>query len=140
MNEQGRPPMRRVKAMIMKGMHGMLTCREMDDFVVDYLDGALRTAVRLKFELHLRTCPACREYLRGYRKSIELTRRVFEQDDAEVPADVPPALVAAILGARPEPDWAPPGWLFGPVWTSLYTMMGIATCLVWRKTKSAATP
>jgi benzodiazapine receptor len=31
------------------------------------------------------------------------------------------------------PDWAPPGWLFGPVWTLLYTMIGVATWLIWRK-------
>lgn len=31
------------------------------------------------------------------------------------------------------PDWAPPGWLFGPVWTVLYAMMGIAAWRVWRK-------
>lgn len=30
------------------------------------------------------------------------------------------------------PTWAPPGWLFGPVWTVLYTMMAIAAWLVWR--------
>ncbi|MBX3661144.1 MAG: tryptophan-rich sensory protein [Burkholderiales bacterium] len=30
------------------------------------------------------------------------------------------------------PEWAPPGWLFGPVWTSLYLMMAIAAWLVWR--------
>lgn len=30
------------------------------------------------------------------------------------------------------PDWAPPGWLFGPVWTTLYFLMAIAAWLVWR--------
>lgn len=31
------------------------------------------------------------------------------------------------------PDWAPPAWLFGPVWTVLYLLMGIAAWLVWRE-------
>lgn len=31
------------------------------------------------------------------------------------------------------PEWAPPGWLFGPVWTVLYVLMGIAAWLVWRE-------
>lgn len=31
------------------------------------------------------------------------------------------------------PSWAPPGWLFGPVWLTLYTLMGIAAWLVWQK-------
>ena len=30
------------------------------------------------------------------------------------------------------PDWAPPPALFGPVWTILYVLMGIAAWLVWR--------
>jgi benzodiazapine receptor len=30
------------------------------------------------------------------------------------------------------PSWAPPGWLFGPVWLFLYTTMGIAAWLIWR--------
>lgn len=29
------------------------------------------------------------------------------------------------------PAWAPPAWLFGPVWTLLYAMMGVAAWLVW---------
>ena len=31
-----------------------------------------------------------------------------------------------------QPAWAPAAWLFGPVWTLLYTFMGIAAWLVWR--------
>lgn len=30
------------------------------------------------------------------------------------------------------PGWAPPGWLFGPVWSVLYALMAIAVWLVWR--------
>ena len=30
------------------------------------------------------------------------------------------------------PEWAPPASVFGPVWTILYTLMGIAAWLAWR--------
>ena len=31
-----------------------------------------------------------------------------------------------------QPGWGPPPGVFGPVWTVLYTLMGIAAWLVWR--------
>ena len=31
------------------------------------------------------------------------------------------------------PSWAPPGWLFGPVWSALYFSMGVAAWLAWRE-------
>jgi len=50
------------------------------------------------------------------------------------------ALIGAIASARAglfyhqltRPDWAPPAWLFGPVWSILYLLMGIAAWLVSR--------
>jgi benzodiazapine receptor len=38
----------------------------------------------------------------------------------------------AFYGQLTQPPWAPPSWLFGPVWTVLYLTMGIAAWLVWR--------
>jgi len=38
----------------------------------------------------------------------------------------------SFYGQLVQPEWAPPSYVFGPVWTVLYALMAIAAWLVWR--------
>ena len=46
---------------------------------------------------------------------------------------------APFYGQLVQPTWAPPSSVFGPVWTLLYALMGIAAWLVWRADSLRAT-
>ncbi|MFO0071316.1 MAG: TspO/MBR family protein [Gemmatimonas sp.] len=39
---------------------------------------------------------------------------------------------AAFYAILDKPVWAPPAWLFGPVWSLLYLLMAVAAWRVWR--------
>jgi len=78
----------------------VMTCRELTEFLMDYLEGELPEGQRFTFDAHLHRCPACLAYLESYRQTVALGRLVCEDPCAEVPQDVPPQLVEAILAAR----------------------------------------
>ena len=77
-----------------------LTCREVADFLADYLAGELGADDRSLFEEHLADCPECVAYLRSYADTIRLARNAWGEPDDPVPASVPEGLVRAILAAR----------------------------------------
>lgn len=59
----------------------MITCRELVELLLDFLDNELPEARRQHIEDHLQFCPPCLAYLETYKVTIQLTRRL---------PDVPP--------------------------------------------------
>ena len=55
-----------------------ITCQELVELVTDYLEGALSTEQRARFEAHLSTCPGCEDYLQQMRLTIGATGRLTE--------------------------------------------------------------
>jgi anti-sigma factor RsiW len=74
-----------------------MTCRELFDFVADYMAGDLPGTVDEAFRLHLQACPNCERYLISYQKIVKACRHAF---DDEPPPRMPEELVAAILKSR----------------------------------------
>ena len=74
-----------------------LTCQQLIDFIMSYLDNELPDDQRAEFDRHMAACPSCVDYLETYEKTVQLTKTAA---DDPVPAEVPESLVQAILAAR----------------------------------------
>jgi len=80
-----------------------VTCREMVEFLMAWLDGELPEDQRAAFEQHLALCPPCEVYLETYKEAVRLGRKVCHDEDRDAVAEAPDELVQAILAARGRP-------------------------------------
>lgn len=75
--------------------HPDITCQQVIDFLLVYVDGSISASDKAAFDDHLAQCPSCVAYLDGYRKMIAMT-----SDSASPAAVVPSAeLPSQILKA-----------------------------------------
>lgn len=84
----------------------MITCRDVDHFLDEYLEGTLDPQRKAIFELHLKLCPPCVTYLSGYRKSTQLARAACEHGGGEAD-ELPDELLQAVLAATAAPPSEP---------------------------------
>jgi anti-sigma factor RsiW len=77
-----------------------LTCQQVLDFVMGYLDHELDTDTCTEFERHLKVCPSCVNYLAGYKKTVELGKAALCTHEDPSRNGIPDGLVNAILAAR----------------------------------------
>jgi anti-sigma factor RsiW len=81
-------------------MNRMLTCREVEEFLLAYLDGELPLAKRLAFQMHIAFCSECKAYLRKYKTAVALGKTVFVEGARDANEEIPEDLVKAIAAAR----------------------------------------
>jgi anti-sigma factor RsiW len=76
-----------------------VTCQELVEFLLSYLDGELSAGERNRFERHLEECPDCVAYLATYQEAVRLGKAVCTCGET-IPRDVPYQLVQAVMAAR----------------------------------------
>lgn len=85
----------------------MLTCEDVNHFLVEYLEGTLDEDMRERFEKHIARCEMCQRYLDQYQTTIGLVK---ESDEA--PPDPPDELrekTLAFLREHADGSEAPSG-------------------------------
>ena len=81
---------------------GGISCREIAEFLLAFLERDLESAQHEEFERHLNMCPPCGHYLDTYQETIKLIHRCGreELEPAQRPAPPPESLIQAILAAK----------------------------------------
>jgi anti-sigma factor RsiW len=81
-----------------------ISCRDLVEFLNEYVDDELPPERRGVFERHLTICDDCRRYVEQYRSVMNLSALAFAAPGAPTLPPVPEALVRAILDARARQD------------------------------------
>jgi anti-sigma factor RsiW len=76
-----------------------MKCRELAEFLSDYVNNELPEESRTHFEFHLSKCTNCHEYLVQYEVTIKAGRIACDEMSDEM-QEIPDDLVKAVLAAR----------------------------------------
>lgn len=78
----------------------MLTCKQFDEFMMDYLEGNLPFWQKVSCGLHVRMCRKCAKFIRQYRRVVLLEKSAFVVPRNSIPEPVPEELIKAALSHR----------------------------------------
>lgn len=88
--------------------HGV-TCREISDFLLAYVERELDSEARDEFDRHLNHCPPCLHYLDGYRETVELVRRCTRAETGTSETRTTPNSKSACTGTSADKHRPPEG-------------------------------
>jgi len=75
----------------------VISCRQFEEFVMDFVEGSLPPDRRRLFEVHLKTCRECRQYLARYQATVAMARAAAH--DPPPPPEVPLGMIRAVADA-----------------------------------------
>ncbi len=78
------------KQQLMGYMAGNFRCKEIAELITDYLEGSLTLSQRLRFQMHIGLCLACRNYLRQMKYTVATLRQLPSEP-------VPPEIKEALM-------------------------------------------
>jgi anti-sigma factor RsiW len=79
-------------------MENAVQCREIVDFLADYLDGGLPPATAKALEEHLEGCAPCIAFVNTYRGTINAARKIRE---VELPPELRDRLLSFLRRKTP---------------------------------------
>jgi len=77
-----------------------MTCQELADFILDYVEGRLPEDQHRIFEEHMSLCPSCVAYIKSYKSTCRMLDEVKCSEQEGERKQVPEQLIQAILKAR----------------------------------------
>jgi len=84
---------------MMSKLPGMIDCKQVDEFLMAYIEKELPPSQMKVVDRHLLICPDCRRYIAEYRRTLDALN-VSRLENEESLAEVPQDLIQAILHAR----------------------------------------
>jgi predicted anti-sigma-YlaC factor YlaD len=94
-----RTMVRHLKGKMLRYLPFMMTCEDLENFILDYFEDRLTLGQKGIFETHIAMCRDCRDYLEAYRKTVEMGKTVCKDSSNRIPDSIPDDLVHAILAA-----------------------------------------
>jgi anti-sigma factor RsiW len=77
----------------------MISCQQLIEFCLDYIEGVLPDDEQLDFRRHLSQCPDCVTFFETYRKTPELSREAMA---TQIPASVRGSIRSFLQSRRSE--------------------------------------
>jgi len=81
----------------------MMSCHELAELLIDYVSGEMPEEHRERFERHLQACEPCLVYLRTYRETIFLSRKLPVEPLPKACEHRLRAVIAEMLKEAPPP-------------------------------------